>query len=293
MVSGLYMQPDKGLTMTDYTAKAVAITGAGSGLGAAMADRFAGAGARLALLDIDGVRAEAKAADLRERGVEAFAACVDVADKASVAAAAAQFEERYGACHALCANVGVQQFGAIDTLSEQDWQWVMSVNFMGTINTVGAFLPLLRAGQGPRHIVLTASASYFQIGARMAAYIASKFAVVGYGEVLRRELAPEGINVALLFPAGMATRHIESSIAARPQAFGASRFDMDDIQAMMADVGIDPAEHVVTADYALRNLLAELDAGARYIITHANYRHQVEAQQQAILAAFDATAAHP
>ena len=279
--------------MTDYTGKAVAITGAGSGLGAAMADRFAAAGARLALLDIDGDRAEAKAAELRASGSEAFGALVDVADKASVADAAALFEARYGACHALCANVGVQQFGAIDTLSDHDWQWVMAVNFMGTISTVGGFLPMLRKGQGQRHIVLTASASFFQIGVRMAAYIASKFAVVGYGEVLRRELAPEGINVALLFPAGMATRHIESSMAARPNELGASRFDMADIAAMMADVGIDPADHVASADHAVRNLLAELDAGSRYIITHANYRHQVEAQQQAILAAFDAMAANP
>ena len=279
--------------MTDYTGKAVAITGGGSGLGAAMADRFAAQGARLALLDIDGERAEAKAAELRARGIEAFGARVDVADKASLAAAAVLFADRYGACHALCANVGVQQFGAIDTLSEQDWQWVMSVNFTGTINTVDAFLPLLRAGESKRHIVLTASASYFQIGVRMAAYIASKFAVVGYGEVLRRELAPEGINVALLFPAGMATRHLESSMAARPADLGASRLDMGDVQAMMADVGIDPADHVASADHAVRNLLAELDAGSPYIITHGNYRHQVEAQQQAMLAAFDAMAANP
>ena len=279
--------------MADYTGKAVAITGAGSGLGAAMAEHFAAAGARLALLDIDGERAEAKAAQLRARGIEAFGAQVDVADKASLAAAAALFSERYGACHALCANVGVQQFGAIDRLSEQDWQWVMSVNFMGTINTVDVFLPLLREGAGQRHIVLTASASYFQIGVRMAAYIASKFAVVGYGEVLRRELAGEGINVALLFPAGMATRHIESSMAARPAELGASRLDMGDVQAMMADVGIDPADHVATADHAVRNLLAELEAGSPYIITHGTYRHQVEAQQQAMLAAFDAMEAHP
>ncbi|MFT3965616.1 MAG: SDR family oxidoreductase [Sphingobium sp.] len=280
-----------------YCGKAVAITGAGSGLGAAMAERFAREGARLALLDIDGERADANAAGLRERGIDAFGARVDVADRSSVEEAASLFRNRHGACHALCANVGVQQFGAIETLTEQDWQWVMSVNVIGTINTVAAFLPLLREGRGQaadrRHIVLTSSASFFQIGIRMGAYVASKFAVVGYGEVLRRELAPEGINVALLFPAGMTTRHLESSVAARPAELGASRLDREDIEAMVADAGIDAAHHVTSADHAVRNLLDELDAGHPYIITHGNYRHQVEAQQREMLAAFDAMAAHP
>jgi NAD(P)-dependent dehydrogenase (short-subunit alcohol dehydrogenase family) len=270
--------------------RAVAITGAGSGLGAAMADLFAGQGARLALFDIDEERVEAKAAQLCERGAEAFAFRTDVADRLSVAAAANALKDRYGSCEVLCANVGVQQFGAIDALTEHDWQWVMSVNFHGVINTVNAFLPMLRKGNGARHIVLTSSASFFQIGIRMAAYVASKFAVVGYGEVLRRELAPEGINVALLFPAGMATRHLQSSIAARPPELGPSRIDMDDVQAMMTDAGIDPAEHVASAEYAVRNLLHELDAGRPYIITHGNYRGQVEAQQREVLAAFDAMA---
>jgi len=281
------MQPKR------YSDRVVAITGAASGLGAAMAERFASEGAKLALLDIDGERAEAAAAAFRAKGVDAFALQVDVADKSSVEAAAAMVKARHGCCHVLCANVGVQQFGAIDALTEQDWHWVMSVNFHGVINTVNAFLPLLRAGEGPRHIVLTASASFFQIGVRMAAYVASKFAVVGYGEVLRRELAPEGINVALLFPAGMATRHLESSIAARPAELGASRLDMADVQAMMADSGIDPADHVATAEYAVRNLLNELLAGHPYIITHGNYRYQVEAQHAEVLAAFDAMAGPP
>jgi len=276
-----------------YAGKAVAITGGGSGLGAAMADRFAAEGARLALMDIDGERAEAEAARLRAGGAEAYGITVDVADKASLENAAAQFAERYGACHALCANVGVQQFGAIEVLTEQDWQWVMSVNFHGAIQTVAAFLPLLHQAEGQRHIVLTASASYFQIGVRMAAYIASKYALVGYGEVLRRELAADGVNVALLFPAGMATRHLESSVAARPADLGASRLDMADIQAMIADAEIEHADHVATAEHAVRNLLDELDMGSPYIITHGNYRHQVEDQQRRILAAFDAMAAKP
>jgi NAD(P)-dependent dehydrogenase (short-subunit alcohol dehydrogenase family) len=273
--------------MGEYCGRAVAVTGAGSGLGAAMADLFVNEGARVALLDIDGERAQAKADELRTRGAEAFALRVDVADKASVEAAAQAVRTRFGAAHVLCANVGVQQFGAIDRLTDADWDWTMSVNFRGVVNTVGAFLPLLRAGDGARHIVLTASASVFQFGARMAAYVASKFAVVGYGEVLRQELASEGINVALLFPAGMATRHIESSMAARPAQLGKSHFDPADIEVMIESAGIDRAAHVASAPEAVRNLLAELRAGQRYIFTHGDYRQQIAAQHKDVLSAFD------
>jgi NAD(P)-dependent dehydrogenase (short-subunit alcohol dehydrogenase family) len=272
--------------MGEYAGRTVVITGAGSGLGAAMASLFASEGAQVALLDIDGERAEANATKLRELGTDAIAMRVDVADKASVEAAAQAVNEKFGACDVLCANVGVQQFGAIDKLTDHDWDWVMSVNFRGVVDTVGAFLPLLRAGEGERHVVLTASASYFQLGARMAAYVASKFAVVGYGEVLRQELSAEGINVAMMFPAGMMTRHIESSIAARPVELGTSRFDQADIAAMVASSDVDTSADLATAEEAVSNLLAELRGGEPYIITHGSYRHQVEAQQKRVLDAF-------
>jgi len=279
--------------MGEYAGRTAVITGAGSGLGAAMAELFANAGAKVALLDIDGERAEAQAQALRAGGADAFAQRVDVADKASVAAAAAAVRERFGAVHVLCGNVGVQQFGAADVLSDEDWQWVMSVNFHGVIHTVNAFLPLLREGQGGRHVVLTSSASYFQLGIRMGAYVASKFALTGYGEVLRQELEAEGINVALLFPAGMATRHIESSIAARPADLGASRFDPADVSAMMEHARIDRTAHVASAEEAVRHLLDELRTGEPYIFTHGDYRHQIAERQQAVLRAWDRMKAWP
>ena len=280
--------------MGEYSGRIAVVTGAGSGLSAAMVERFADAGAKVALLDIDGDRVAAKAAALREAGIDAFGMRVDVGDQASLSAAVEAVRARFGSCEVLCANVGVQQFGAIDKLTANDWAWVMNVNVQGMINTVAAFMPLLRvrAGAGQRHVVLTASASYFQPAVRMGAYIVSKYAVVGYGEVLRRELAEEDINVSLLFPAGMHTRHLESSMAARPAALGESRLDMADIPAMMASAGIKEDDPVATPEHAVRNLLTELDRKSAYIITHGTYRHQVEAQQREVLAAFDRMAAH-
>lgn len=278
----------------EYQGRTVVVTGAGSGLGAAMADLFAAEGAGLALLDIDGDRAQEKAAELRARGADVIAMPVDVADKASVEAAAARVEQHFGCCDVVCPNVGVQQFGAIDKLTDNDWSWVHTVNVMGVIHTVNAFLPLLRKSKGgSRHILLTASASYFTPGVRMAAYVATKYAVVGYGEVLRMELAGEGINVSMLFPAGMTTRHLESSIAARPKALGESKLNRDDIEAMMASAGITQENHLATAEHAVRNLLGELRENQPYIITHGAYKAQVESQQRKVLEAFDRMLANP
>jgi NAD(P)-dependent dehydrogenase (short-subunit alcohol dehydrogenase family) len=270
-----------------YLGKTAVITGGGSGLGAAMADLFAGEGARVVLLDIDGARAEAKAAELRDKGVESFALAVDVANRDSLRAAGQAVDNRFGACDVLCANVGVQQFGAIDKLTDQDWSWVLSVNVMGVVNTVAEFLPLVRNASGERHIVVTASASYFTPGVRMGAYVTTKYAVVGYAEVLRRELANEGINVALLFPGGMVTRHLESSVAARPGELGASRLEREDIEAMMASADMTVDNHVATAEHAVRNLLEDLGDKQPYIITHGAYKAQVEARHRAELDAFD------
>jgi len=277
----------------EYQGKTVVVTGAGSGLGAAMTDVFVAEGARLALLDIDGSRAEAKAAQLRDKGIEAVAMAVDVANKQSLQTAVEAVEGRFGSCDVLCANVGVQQFGAIDKLTDKDWSWVMSVNVMGVIDTVALFLPLLRKANGERHIVLTASASYFTPGVRMAAYVTTKYAVVGYGEVLRKELAEEGINVSLLFPAGMITRHLESSVAARPKELGESKLDRADIAAMMASANMTQENHLATAEHAVRNLLSELRAKQAYIITHGAYKNQVESQQREVRDAFDRMLANP
>ena len=110
---------------------------------------FAGEGAGVAVLDIDAASAQQVATALAdELGVPTTAVRVDVGDAASVAAAARHVESELGGCDVLCANVGVQQFGAIDRLTEDDWQWVLNVNVLGAVRTVREFLPLLRAAIG-------------------------------------------------------------------------------------------------------------------------------------------------
>jgi len=271
----------------DLAGRIAVVTGAGSGFGAAMARTFAEAGMAVAALDIDEDAARATATSLAEElGVPTTAVHTDVGDADSVAAAAKHVGEALGGCDLLCANVGVQQFGAIDRLTEEDWSWVLDVNVMGTVRTVREFLPLLRARRGWRHILLTASSGVLTPGVRLGVYQTSKFAVMGFGETLRLELAGEGIGVSLVFPGGMMTRHLESSAQARPADLGESVTLPDDIEAMLADRGMADGD-VVTPELAVRNLLADLLADEPYVLTHGSYRDDYNRRRDAMEAAFD------
>jgi NAD(P)-dependent dehydrogenase (short-subunit alcohol dehydrogenase family) len=263
------------------------VTGAGSGLGASMVRRFAAEDMAIVALDIDEGRANGTAKEVREGGGRAIAMRVDVADQASVEAAASGTYEAFGGCSILCANVGVQQFGALDRLTEEDWRWVLNVNVMGTVHTVKAFLPLMRKTDGQRHILITASAAALTPGVRMGAYTTSKYAVMGYAETLRMELAAEGIGVSILLPAGMMTRHLESSALARPAELGKFEVRREDIDVMMASRKMKTASHVATSEHATRHLLADLADNERYIITHGEYRESIVSTYEQILRAHD------
>ena len=274
--------------MTPELAGRIAVvTGAGSGLGAALARTFADAGMAIAALDIDEPAARATAEAIgAECGVPTTAARVDIGDAGSVAEAARHVEEALGGCDVLCANVGVQQFGALDRLTDQDWEWVLNVNVLGTVRTVRAFLPQLRARTGWRRIVLTASSSVLAPAVRLGAYQTSKFAVVGFGETLREELAPEGIGVTLLFPGGMVTQHLESSVRARPAGLTATGAQDDDLTTMLAHRPV-TGDDVVTPEHAVRNLLADLADDQPYVVTHGSHRPVYRQRRDAMDAAYD------
>jgi len=276
------------MTKTGYFKDGVAvITGAGSGLGAAMAMRFAAERMAIAALDIDASHAEHTASAIRDNGGKAIAIEVDVANYSALQSAAQQVSESLGNCSVLCANVGVQQFGAIDKLTKNDWRWVIEVNILGTIHAVNTFLPQIRRAASPRHILITSSSAAYSPGIRMGAYTTSKYAVTGYGETLRMELASEDIGVSILFPAGMATRHLESSQKARPSELGPAEIKREDIDAMMESRNIDVKGHVANAEFATRHLLEELADNRRYIITHGDCRQVITRNYDELLAAHD------
>jgi NAD(P)-dependent dehydrogenase (short-subunit alcohol dehydrogenase family) len=271
----------------ELAGKVAVITGGGSGLGAAMGRVFAEAGMHVAVLDIDAAAAERVAAELSGTfGVAASAVQVDVGRRDSLVDAAGQVAATFSSCDVLCSNVGVQQFGAIDRLTDDDWRWVLDVNVLGTVRTVREFLPLMRAGSGWRRIVLTASSAVLAPGIRMGAYQTSKFAVMGFGETLREELAGDGIGVTVLFPGGMVTTHLDSSAKARPAELPTTGAQDDDLTAMLDHRPLADGD-VVMPDHAVRNLLGDLLADEPYSVTHGSHRTVYEQRRDAMDAAYD------
>ncbi len=266
----------------DVVGRVAVVTGAGSGLGAAIAMQCADAGMAVAALDIDEPRAQATASEVESVGVPAVAGVIDVGDLESTRDAARLVEERLGGCDLLCANVGVQQFGRIDRLGEDDWSWVLGVNVLGTVRTVTTFLPSMRRRSGWRHIAITASSGVFVPSVRLGAYTTSKFAVMGFAETLREELAEEDIGVTIVFPSGMSTRHLESSALARPENLGVSVTMPDDIDAMLSNRKLSPADDVMAPEDAIRGLLPDLLANEPYFMTHGSYRPDYQARLAAL-----------
>ncbi len=208
--------------MQQFEGKTLVVTGGGSGIGRGLALCFADEGMRVAILDLNAEGAVAVADEIVARGGEAHGLGVDVTSAAALAAAAEEIRTRFGGVNLLCANAGVMlPIGPLSEKSQSDWEYVFSVNVHGVVNTVDAFLPLLRAAD-EAHIVTTASLGgivsvpQFPIGV----YISSKYACVGYSECLRFELAAEGIGVSVLCPGVVQSDLYQTSAAQRPEKFG-------------------------------------------------------------------------
>lgn len=270
--------------MREFTDRVAVVTGAASGLGAALARAFAAEGMRVALADIDHAGVERTTKTLVENGAQARAFRVDVGERESIDQLAHSVNREMGGCDLLAANVGVQQFGRLDELTPGDWEWVFGVNVLGTVHTVRAFLPQMRRGDRNRHIVFTVSTSGLYAVPRIGVYTASKYAVMGYAETLRLELAGEGIGVTMLLPGPMATTHVQSSAAAKPSHLATPAFRPEDLEAVGAEMA---GDRMVEPAYAVRNLMAGIQANEPYVISHQVHRERVEQRLADIWRAFD------
>jgi NAD(P)-dependent dehydrogenase (short-subunit alcohol dehydrogenase family) len=201
--------------MQDFEGRVAVVTGSGSGIGAALARRFARAGMKVVLADVDIGAAERVRAALAQDGHEAFAIRTDVADASSVEHLAEQSYERYGAVNLLCNNAGVVPSGRHRPVWEQpveDWRWSLDVNLMGVVHGMRSFVPRMLAQNTRGHIVNTASVAGFVSGSGSTAYGAAKHAVVRASEALYAGLLECGapIGVTILCPGLVATRIYES-----------------------------------------------------------------------------------
>lgn len=191
------------------------ITGAASGIGAALARDLAARGAKLALADIDEAGLRALGATLPE-STSVSTHVLDVSDAAACRDFAAQVERMHGGAHVLINNAGVALHGDFEQLSERDFDWLIGVNFQGVVRMTRAFLPLLRRVEAA-HIVNISSLFGLIAPAGQTAYAASKFAVRGFSDALRHELRGSAIGVTTVHPGGVRTNIARSALERVPQ----------------------------------------------------------------------------
>ncbi len=183
----------------------VGVTGAGSGIGAAISHHAARRGANLAICDIDPARLATAEQALREHGVDVIAGEVDVSEAASVNRFAKAVHDRVDALDILVNNAGVTLAASALETTPEDWEWVLGIDLMGVINGCSAFCPTMRDRDEGGHVVNIASMDGYAAMEGFAAYSTAKFGVVGYSESLRAELARRHIGVSVVCPGPIRT----------------------------------------------------------------------------------------
>lgn len=206
--------------MRDFAGKTAFITGGASGIGLGMAKVFARAGMNVVAADIRADHLEAARADIDQAGLTGKVRflTLDVTDRAAFRGAADEAEALFGKLHVLCNNAGIGILRKISRASEDDWDWAIDVNLNSMFNGVQAVLPKIRAHGEGGHVVNTASMAGVLQYSQAGIYVTTKFAVVGFSEALRAELADETIGVSVFCPGGVRT-NIRDSEATRPERF--------------------------------------------------------------------------
>lgn len=268
--------------MRDLQGKTAVVTGGASGIGRAMAERFAAEGMRIVLADVEPGALEATAAAFRAGGADVLAVPTDVTQGAQVESLADRAVAAYGRVDVLCNNAGVAISGPIWGHTTADWEWVLGVNLWGVIHGVRVFVPRMIAQGGPGHVVNTASVAGLTTNPMMGIYNVTKHAVVSLSETLHKDLALVGssVKVSVLCP-GFVQTQIADSDRNRPTALqnadASPRPDqMEALVRQALAAGLAPAQVAQAVLDAIRE-------EHFYILTHPEFAPRVRERMEDIL----------
>jgi NAD(P)-dependent dehydrogenase (short-subunit alcohol dehydrogenase family) len=270
--------------MRDLQGRVAVVTGAASGIGRAMASRFARAGMRLVLADIEEEPLGLVRDALASEGGSVVAVRTDVANADEVTALARRTYEAFGAAHLLCNNAGVGAGGLAWEISLADWQWCMGVNFWGVVHGIRAFVPGMVA-QGLGHVVNTASLAGLVDGPGMAPYFASKHAVVSLSETLHHDLAIGAagrVNVSVVCPSWVKTGIAESE-RHRPSAHSALPRKPSSAATMMRDHVRSAVENGTAPEDVADQVHDAVVERRFWVLTHPDRNGAIERRTQGIL----------
>jgi short-subunit dehydrogenase len=190
--------------MKQYSENVAVITGAASGIGQALATNLAERGCHLALADRDFVGLEKLKLELEQRGIQCLIQNLDVADNQGLIDFAQQVHGQFGRVDMLFNNAGVSLIDSVENQSLEDFHWLMNINFWGVVHGTHAFLPYLKAS--PSANIVNVSSLFGLLSLPLqSAYNSSKFAVRGFTEALKMEMAGSNVAVHCVHPGGIKT----------------------------------------------------------------------------------------
>lgn len=246
--------------LTSLKDRTAVVTGGASGIGRALALRFARDGADVVVADLDEAGMAETVAGVGRAGRRGLAMRTDVSRRGDVQALAERAFGEFGAVHVVCNNAGVALWGGLESVSHQDWEWAIGVNLWGVIHGVEAFVPRLVAQKQPAHVVNTASMAGLIASQGLGVYNTTKYAVVGLSETLQKDLRGYDIGVSVLCPMGVHTAIHQSErnrpVALRNEAAAGESHAVELIGRYLSPEHV--AERVLRAIYANR----------LYVITH-------------------------
>jgi NAD(P)-dependent dehydrogenase (short-subunit alcohol dehydrogenase family) len=196
--------------MRELKGKVAVVTGAGHGIGRETALALAQEGCRLAICDVNEAALEGVRHELEQLGTTVTAHVVDVSDKKQMASFASDVIAAHGEAQILVNNAGVTVYASFEEHSVEDLEWILGVNLWGVIYGCKFFLPHLKAA-GEGHIVNLSSVFGIIAPPLQTSYVASKFAVRGFSESLRAELADENVGVTSVHPGAIKTNIIQNA----------------------------------------------------------------------------------
>ncbi len=198
--------------MKQFKDRVAVVTGAASGIGRGLAERFAAEGMKVVLADIEAGPLAETAAALEAKGATTLAVETDVSKADQVDALAKSTIDAFGAVHIVCNNAGVAVGGLSWERTLADWEWVMGVNLWGVIHGIRSFVPIMLEQGTEGHIVNTSSSAGISSSAGLPIYTATKHAVVALSEVLHYEFAMTGakLRASVLCPLYVATNIVDS-----------------------------------------------------------------------------------
>ncbi len=266
--------------MEELKDRVAVVTGAAGGIGRGIARALAAKGCHVVAADIDGAAAEQVAEELAGRGVQSLAAPCDVTDPAALEQLAERAWARFGRVDVLCNNAGVGTTSLVAEAKPSDLHWVFSVNVFGVLYGCAAFVPRFQAAGRPAHVLNTGSEHSLGVPfPGMGIYTASKHAVLGLSDVLRREVAGFDIGVSVLCPAVVRTE-IWNAGRTRGERFGGPVQSPEHFRQFM-ESGMDP-------DEVGRIAVAGIERNDFVILTHPEVRAIAEERSRTVLGAFDA-----